>query len=74
MEKDRGLKVSPFMDREKPALARMQLNFIEFLVLPLFTELGRLLPKLDSILEQLQENKKVWHSFLEQEAQETRPS
>ena len=35
-ERTLGLPVSPFMDRKNPNVARSQLSFIEFLVLPMF--------------------------------------
>jgi hypothetical protein len=59
-EKEKELPISPFMDREKPALPRMQINFIDFLVLPLFLSVKNLLPNFDWYLKRLEENKKKW--------------
>jgi CheY-like chemotaxis protein len=64
IEKEKSLAVSPFMDREKPALPKMQINFIDYLVAPLFSGLKELLPTLDIISKRLEENRNMWHSIL----------
>ena len=38
MEKAQGLPLSPLMDRANTALAPSQINFIEFVVAPLFLQ------------------------------------
>lgn len=53
------------MDREEPALPRMQLNFIEYLVLPLMHTLTKLLPDVRWLCEQLEENKKKWKALVD---------
>jgi hypothetical protein len=60
LEKERNLPVSAFMDREKPDLAKMQLNFIDYLVLPLFSTISGLLPPLDCYCQRLADNKEKW--------------
>ncbi|XP_072305287.1 high affinity cGMP-specific 3',5'-cyclic phosphodiesterase 9A-like isoform X2 [Eucyclogobius newberryi] len=50
-EKLRGLPVTPFMDRDKVSKPSSQTNFIKFVLLPLFTELTKLFPCLEHILE-----------------------
>jgi len=60
MEKEKELSVSPFMDREKPTLPRMQINFIDFLVYPLFSSVKSILPTIDGFLKRLEENRKKW--------------
>lgn len=46
-EKHKGLPVTPFMDRDKVAKPSSQTNFIRFVLLPLFTELTKLFPRLE---------------------------
>lgn len=65
LEKEHELPVSAFMDRENPALARMQMNFIEFLVLPLFSSLTPILPNLEFVCKRLVENKEKWKCIKE---------
>jgi response regulator RpfG family c-di-GMP phosphodiesterase len=65
IEKEKGLPVSPFMDREKPALPKMQINFIDYLVAPLFGSLKEVLPAVMVITDRLDENRKMWKSILE---------
>ncbi|XP_032362733.1 high affinity cGMP-specific 3',5'-cyclic phosphodiesterase 9A [Etheostoma spectabile] len=48
-EKLKGLPVSPFMDRDKVSKPSSQTNFIRFVLLPLFTELTKLFPRLELI-------------------------
>ncbi|XP_028255561.1 high affinity cGMP-specific 3',5'-cyclic phosphodiesterase 9A-like isoform X2 [Parambassis ranga] len=51
-EKLKGLPVTPFMDRDKVSKPSSQTNFIQFVLLPLFTELTKLFPCLEQhILE-----------------------
>lgn len=69
MEAQRGLTISPFMDRAHPQLPRMQLNFIEYLVVPLFDALKQILPKMEHFCVQLQENRKLWLMLMETEQQ-----
>ena len=41
MERAQGLPLSPLMDRTTTALAPSQINFIEFVVAPLFLQVNR---------------------------------
>jgi hypothetical protein len=66
IEKQKGMPISPFMDRDSPALPRMQLNFIDYLVSPLFNSLSQLMPNLKVICNRLEENKLKWKSLLEE--------
>ncbi|XP_034466739.1 high affinity cGMP-specific 3',5'-cyclic phosphodiesterase 9A-like [Hippoglossus hippoglossus] len=51
-EKQKGLPVSPFMDRDKVSKPSSQTSFIRFVLLPLFSELSKLFPCLEQhILE-----------------------
>ncbi|KAM8904992.1 high affinity cGMP-specific 3',5'-cyclic phosphodiesterase 9A-like isoform 2-T2 [Spinachia spinachia] len=49
-EKLRGLPVTPFMDRDKVSKPSSQTGFIRFVLLPLFTELTALFPRLQEHL------------------------
>ena len=60
LEKENKLAVSPFMDRDNPALPRMQLNFLDFLVSPLFASVKTLLPKIEYMCGKIEEAKKKW--------------
>jgi len=71
LEKEKEIPISPFMDREKPALPKMQINFIDYLVAPLFGSLREVLPKLQPICERLEDNKKMWKSILESDSPES---
>jgi len=68
LEKEKEFQVSPFMDRETPALPKMQINFIDYLVAPLFGSLREVLPKLQLVCERLEENRKMWKSILESDS------
>ena len=57
------------MDREKPALSKMQLNFIDYLVFPLFGSLKEILPRIQPVVDRLDENKKMWKSIFDSENQ-----
>ena len=61
--------VSPFMDREKAALPKMSVGFIDFFVLPLYQSLVKLLPGVNVCLERLTETKMKWATLLAQEEQ-----
>lgn len=67
-ERENGLPISPFMDREKPALPKMQLNFIDYLVLPLFGSMKEILPKSQPLYDRLEENKSMWRQILQSES------
>ena len=56
------------MDREKPALPKMQLNFIDYLVLPLFGSMKEILPKSQPLYDRLEENKSMWRQILQSES------
>ena len=50
MEKREGLPVSPFMDRDKVNKNSSQVNFIRFVLLPLFDSLADLYPTIQVCL------------------------
>lgn len=57
MEREKGLPVDAFMDRSKVERNSSQVGFIQFVSLPLFEELGQVVP-LDTMLRNLQQNLK----------------
>lgn len=66
-EKELGLDVSPFMDRDcNEALPRIQVNFMEFLVQPLYTTLSEFLPETIVCKNSLLNNKQTWLNYLQQ--------
>jgi len=71
LEKEKIIPVSPFMDRDKPALPKMQINFVDYLVAPLFGSLREVLPKLLIVCERLEENRNMWKSILESDSPES---
>jgi len=59
-EKDLGLPVSPFMDKDLTNIATLQMNFIEFMVFPLYSSLIMLFPTLSPACENLARNVGTW--------------
>eukprot|EP01137_Pigoraptor_chileana_P035487 Opistho-2@29584 len=59
-EKELGLKVSPFMDRNNPNLPHLQANFIDYLCQPLFEALANLLPKMKIACDYISQNRAYW--------------
>ncbi|PRP75427.1 high affinity cGMP-specific 3',5'-cyclic phosphodiesterase 9A-like [Planoprotostelium fungivorum] len=70
-EKEMGLPVTAFMDRDKIIVAREQINFIERLCMPLYVLLAQVFPQVESCVRQLEENRNNWKtrasSFFEKE-------
>lgn len=64
-ERQRGLAVSPMMDRASANLAKAQASFLEFVVLPLAEALALVLPELSAVLvHQLRQNHACWRARL----------
>lgn len=55
--------ISPFCDREKEDLPKMQIGFAEFMVQPLIGQLNKLLPSIATLVSRLVENKRRWQDF-----------
>ncbi|EIE22231.1 HD-domain/PDEase-like protein, partial [Coccomyxa subellipsoidea C-169] len=62
-ERAQGLPVSPLMDRHTTSLAISQINFIEFVVAPLFHQVGRVFPELRATVQYLWENRRLWNEL-----------
>lgn len=54
------LNISPFMDRTKGNLAKLQLSFINYIVVPMFESFCKLLPKMKFAFDNIEANKKYW--------------
>ena len=59
-ERDRGMEVSAMFDRHKVNKPQMQVNFIEFIVAPLYGALVKLCPSLNKLGQQLVMNRQTW--------------
>jgi high affinity cGMP-specific 3',5'-cyclic phosphodiesterase 9 len=66
-EKTLGLPVSPMMDRETTIVSVSQINFIEFVVAPLYSAFSKMFPETQSMCVELVENRRIWQERLEDE-------
>ncbi|CAD8196915.1 unnamed protein product [Paramecium pentaurelia] len=64
-EKELGLPVTMLCDRRTTNVAKSQLGFIDFMVLPYYNTLSQILPQLSEFIEQITENKKAWAEQIE---------
>ena len=72
-EKQEGLPVSPNMDRDNTHQAKMSLNFIDFIVAPLFVAMTTLLPRMQLACDTLSSNRDQWESIVQQDLKATKP-
>jgi hypothetical protein len=64
MEKQLGLPVSPFMDRDTIVIKKMQVGFADFIVSPLFSVWAQILVNINSVAyRSLQSNREFWASL-----------
>eukprot|EP00127_Corallochytrium_limacisporum_P000539 Clim_evm4s17 gene=Clim_evmTU4s17 len=65
-EKMNGIEVSPYMDREQPNQPRLLVNFIDFLVQPLFVATNQVISGIgDEILPNIEKCREYWADRLE---------
>jgi len=64
-EREEGLPVSPNMDKATADQCDTSINFIDFIVGPMFAAVRRLLPKTEICVSGLQSNRNVWYQRLE---------
>ena len=64
------MTVSPMMDSATVNLAMSQINFIEFVVAPLYAVFGRLFPETSTTLARLVNNRMHYQALLERELDE----
>jgi len=63
VERREGLPISGFMDRENPNLPGLQIGFADYIVIPLFTVLEKLLPSTKVCLDTLLANRDTWEKM-----------
>lgn len=59
-EKNHGLSISPFMDRSQPGMAKSQISFMNFVVVPMFESISEFLPDMHFSVEHTEQNKAYW--------------
>ena len=59
-ERARGMPISPMFDREATLVPQCQVNFIEFVVGPLFAGIGRIFPELQQLGRNVCANRRIW--------------
>ncbi|CAD8190497.1 unnamed protein product [Paramecium pentaurelia] len=64
-EKDLGLPITMLCDRRTTNVAKSQIGFIDFMVLPYYNTLQQILPQLAEFMEQISENKRFWAEQIE---------
>lgn len=55
-----SMPCSPFMDRFNPALAKGQISFIMYIIIPFFEQVAELLPDMKFAVELAEKNKQYW--------------
>jgi 3',5'-cyclic-nucleotide phosphodiesterase len=59
-ERNFGLPCSPFMDRMQPAMAKGQISFMNFVVVPMFESISEFLPEMHFSVDLTEANKSYW--------------
>ncbi|EPY19529.1 3',5'-cyclic-nucleotide phosphodiesterase [Strigomonas culicis] len=59
-ERNLGLACSPFMDRTQPAIAKGQISFMNYIVIPFFEQISELLPNMRVSVDCAEGNKTYW--------------
>jgi 3',5'-cyclic-nucleotide phosphodiesterase len=59
-ERQFGMACSPFMDRMQPAMAKGQIAFMNYIVVPLFESVSELLPDMHFSVDYAENNKNYW--------------
>ena len=67
MEKKENLPINFLCDRETTSIPKSQINFINFVVLPNFKLLVKLIPECDKYVENSESNIKKWENILKEE-------
>ena len=66
-ERSKGLPISPMMDRESTSTALSQINFIEFVIAPLYVQFAAIFPSTAFLLARLIENRLHYQEAYENE-------
>eukprot|EP01002_Notosolenus_urceolatus_P014093 NODE_524_length_2000_cov_59.356740_g418_i0.p1 GENE.NODE_524_length_2000_cov_59.356740_g418_i0~~NODE_524_length_2000_cov_59.356740_g418_i0.p1 ORF type:complete len:603 (-),score=193.63 NODE_524_length_2000_cov_59.356740_g418_i0:192-1979(-) len=61
-EKNLGLPISPFMDRSQPSMAKGQIAFMNYIVIPLFESIADYLPDMRFTVDHVESNKSYWQA------------
>jgi 3',5'-cyclic-nucleotide phosphodiesterase len=61
-ERARGDPVSPFMDRFFPSMAKSQVAFMNYVVIPMFESISDYLPAMHFSVDRCEQNKSYWAS------------
>jgi 3',5'-cyclic-nucleotide phosphodiesterase len=59
-ERNLGNPVSPFMDRYVPSMAKGQIAFMNYIVIPLFESISEYLPEMHFSVDHCEQNKNYW--------------
>ncbi|CAD2222310.1 3',5'-cyclic-nucleotide phosphodiesterase [Angomonas deanei] len=59
-ERNLGLPCSPFMDRLQPSIAKGQISFMNYIIIPFFEQMSELLPALRFAVDLAEGNKAYW--------------
>ena len=62
-EKERSLPISPMMDRSNADIPSMEVNFINFVVRPLYAALVSVVPEVQLLLDNMDANKEYYESL-----------
>eukprot|EP00297_Palpitomonas_bilix_P001069 CAMPEP_0113882666 /NCGR_PEP_ID=MMETSP0780_2-20120614/9104_1 /TAXON_ID=652834 /ORGANISM="Palpitomonas bilix" /LENGTH=898 /DNA_ID=CAMNT_0000869751 /DNA_START=340 /DNA_END=3036 /DNA_ORIENTATION=+ /assembly_acc=CAM_ASM_000599 len=65
VERERGMKVSPLMDRNMVDFPRSQTQFLKFVVTPLFEAFSHLMDAAKGLLAQIETNSGKWAEMIE---------
>jgi len=69
-ERVKGLPISPMMDRESTSMALSQINFMEFVIAPLYVQFAAVFPSTTFLLSRLVENRLHYQEAYEVELTE----
>eukprot|EP00817_Percolomonadidae_sp_ATCC50343_P000417 CAMPEP_0117421410 /NCGR_PEP_ID=MMETSP0758-20121206/2513_1 /TAXON_ID=63605 /ORGANISM="Percolomonas cosmopolitus, Strain AE-1 (ATCC 50343)" /LENGTH=555 /DNA_ID=CAMNT_0005203529 /DNA_START=671 /DNA_END=2341 /DNA_ORIENTATION=+ len=61
-ERELHLPISPLMDRNKPALAKSQIAFMNYIIYPMFESFCHLLPEMKFALKYINDNRAYWNT------------
>ena len=64
-ERNKGIRISPMMDRTKPGVSAAQIGFLENVALPLYEYLTGTFPDCSPLLQGLKVNLKLWQSQIQ---------
>jgi hypothetical protein len=66
LERALGVQPMEMMDRERACIPELQLNFLDFIVIPAYRLLGRLLPETSDVLDRTLYGRERWRQMTEE--------